>query len=84
MLLVTHFMDEAERLCDRLAVLRDGRVVASGTRDELVAATLDSATISPQGRECRWAPGSALDAAAETRPDRAAPTAIPQAADSGR
>jgi ABC-2 type transport system ATP-binding protein len=37
-LLVTHFMDEAERLCDRLAVLRGGRVVASGTRDQLLAA----------------------------------------------
>jgi ABC-2 type transport system ATP-binding protein len=38
-LLVTHFMDEAEQLCDRLAVLRDGRVVATGTPSELVAAT---------------------------------------------
>jgi ABC-2 type transport system ATP-binding protein len=36
-ILVTHFMDEAERLCDRLAVLARGRVVASGSVDELVA-----------------------------------------------
>jgi ABC-2 type transport system ATP-binding protein len=34
--LVTHFMDEAERLCDRLVVLRSGRVVATGTPAELV------------------------------------------------
>ena len=34
--LVTHFMDEAERLCDRLVVLRDGVVVAEGTPAELV------------------------------------------------
>jgi ABC-2 type transport system ATP-binding protein len=34
--LVTHFMDEAERLCDRLVVLRDGAVVASGTPADLV------------------------------------------------
>ena len=34
--LVTHFMDEAERLCDRLVVLRDGAVIASGTPAELV------------------------------------------------
>ena len=34
--LVTHFMDEAERLCDRLIVLRSGRVVAGGTPAELV------------------------------------------------
>jgi ABC-2 type transport system ATP-binding protein len=34
--LVTHFMDEAERLCDRLVVLRDGRLVATGTPADLV------------------------------------------------
>ena len=28
MLLVTHFMEEAERLCDRVAVIDHGRVVA--------------------------------------------------------
>jgi ABC-2 type transport system ATP-binding protein len=27
-LLVTHFMDEAERLCDRIAVIHEGRVTA--------------------------------------------------------
>ncbi|GAA3769933.1 ABC transporter ATP-binding protein [Plantactinospora mayteni] len=35
--LVTHFMDEAERLCDRLAVVRAGEVVAIDTPAELVA-----------------------------------------------
>ena len=35
--LVTHFMDEAERLCDRLAVFRCGRLVAEGTSAELIA-----------------------------------------------
>jgi ABC-2 type transport system ATP-binding protein len=29
--LVTHFMEEAERLCDRLAVFHHGRIVAAGT-----------------------------------------------------
>jgi ABC-2 type transport system ATP-binding protein len=37
--LVTHFMDEAERLCDRIGVLHGGRVVATGRPAELVAAT---------------------------------------------
>jgi ABC-2 type transport system ATP-binding protein len=37
-LLVTHFMDEAERLCDRLAVLAAGRVIATGTPNDLVTA----------------------------------------------
>lgn len=34
-LLVTHFMDEAERLCDRVIVIDDGRVIAQGTPSEL-------------------------------------------------
>ncbi len=34
--LVTHFMDEAERLCDRLAVVDRGRVVATGTPQGLI------------------------------------------------
>jgi ABC-2 type transport system ATP-binding protein len=34
--LVTHFMDEAERLCDRVAVMLGGRIVASGTPQGLV------------------------------------------------
>ncbi|HET8617145.1 MAG TPA: ABC transporter ATP-binding protein [Actinomycetales bacterium] len=36
--LVTHFMDEAQRLCDRMAILSQGRVLAEGTAAELVAA----------------------------------------------
>jgi ABC-2 type transport system ATP-binding protein len=36
-LLVTHFMDEAERLCDRLVVLHHGRVVAADTPAGLIA-----------------------------------------------
>ena len=35
--LVTHFMDEAERLCDRLVVLERGRVVAAGTPSAVAA-----------------------------------------------
>ncbi|GII92656.1 multidrug ABC transporter ATP-binding protein [Sinosporangium siamense] len=35
--LVTHFMEEAERLCDRLVLIDSGRVVAGGTPAELVA-----------------------------------------------
>jgi len=36
-ILVTHFMDEAERLCDRLGVMSAGRVVATGTPRQLIA-----------------------------------------------
>ena len=34
--LTTHFMDEAERLCDRLAIMDHGRIMASGTPRELI------------------------------------------------
>jgi ABC-2 type transport system ATP-binding protein len=33
----THYMDEAERLCDRIAIVDEGRLVALGTLDELLA-----------------------------------------------
>ena len=36
-LLATHDMDEAERLCDRLAVIAGGRIVATGTPKDLIA-----------------------------------------------
>jgi ABC-2 type transport system ATP-binding protein len=35
-LLTTHYMDEAERLCDRVAVMNQGRIIASGTPRELI------------------------------------------------
>jgi ABC-2 type transport system ATP-binding protein len=34
--LTTHYMDEAERLCDRIAVLDHGRIIAEGTPRELI------------------------------------------------
>ena len=36
-LLTTHYMDEAERLCDRVAVIDHGKVIALGTPAELIA-----------------------------------------------
>jgi ABC-2 type transport system ATP-binding protein len=36
-LLATHDMDEAERLCDRLAVIAGGRIIATGTAQDLIA-----------------------------------------------
>src|SRR3954454_9104371 len=36
-LLTTHYMDEAERLCDRVAIVDHGRTIALGTPQELIA-----------------------------------------------
>jgi ABC-2 type transport system ATP-binding protein len=36
-LLTTHYMDEAERLCDRVAIMDHGKVIAQGTPRELIA-----------------------------------------------
>ena len=38
-LLTTHYLDEAEQLADRVAVLREGRIVREGTPTELTGAT---------------------------------------------
>jgi len=35
-LLTTHYMDEAERLCDRLAIIDHGQVIAEGTPADLI------------------------------------------------
>jgi ABC-type multidrug transport system ATPase subunit len=37
-LLTTHYLDEAERLCDRLAIIHSGRIVALDAPDRLRAA----------------------------------------------
>ena len=42
--LTTHFMDEAEALADRLAIIADGRIIATGTAAELIGAA-STATI---------------------------------------
>lgn len=36
-LLTTHYMDEAERLCDRVAIVDQGKVIALGSPQELIA-----------------------------------------------
>jgi lipooligosaccharide transport system ATP-binding protein len=48
-LLTTHFMDEAERLCDRLLVLDQGRCIAEGTPRGLIAEHLESDVVEVYG-----------------------------------
>ncbi|SDC02748.1 lipooligosaccharide transport system ATP-binding protein [Prauserella marina] len=37
LIITTHYMDEAEQLCDRLVVMDDGKIVAEGSPAELIA-----------------------------------------------
>jgi ABC-2 type transport system ATP-binding protein len=45
-MLITHLMIEAERLCDRVAIMRDGRIVALGTPVALGRPTLEDAFVA--------------------------------------
>ena len=40
----THYMEEAERLCDHIAILDHGKVIAQGTKEELVAQSFGGRT----------------------------------------
>jgi lipooligosaccharide transport system ATP-binding protein len=48
-LLTTHFMDEAERLCSRLLVLDHGRKIAEGTPRALIAEHLEPDVVEAYG-----------------------------------
>jgi lipooligosaccharide transport system ATP-binding protein len=48
-LLTTHFMDEAERLCSRLLVLDHGRKIAEGKPRELIAEHLEPDVVEVYG-----------------------------------
>ena len=48
-LLTTHFMDEAERLCDRLLVLDHGRKIAEGQPRDLIAEHLEPDVVEVYG-----------------------------------
>ncbi|MBC5785139.1 ATP-binding cassette domain-containing protein [Ramlibacter sp. USB13] len=48
-LLTTHFMDEAERLCNRLLVLDHGRKIAEGRPRDLIAEHLESDVVEAYG-----------------------------------
>jgi ABC-2 type transport system ATP-binding protein len=43
--LTTHYIEEAERLCDRVAIIDEGRIIAMGTPREIQARTLGQSRI---------------------------------------
>ncbi|MGW0806382.1 ATP-binding cassette domain-containing protein [Nonomuraea sp. NPDC002799] len=64
-LYTTHYMEEAERLCDRIGIIDLGRIRAEGTRRELVGLVgeLDRITLTAEGAGAV----PALEALAEVR-----------------
>jgi len=56
-LLTTHYMDEAQRLCDRIAVMAHGKAIADGAPDALIAEHLPSEAIEV---DCSLQDGAAL------------------------
>jgi ABC-2 type transport system ATP-binding protein len=73
-LLTTHYMDEAERLCDRLAVVDHGRVIALGSPAELIASLKGEHVVefAVNGRD-----GASAGEAATGRLDPASLLALP-------
>jgi ABC-2 type transport system ATP-binding protein len=47
-LLTTHYIEEAEKLCDRVAIIDEGRIIAMGTPREIQERTFSDSTIEIQ------------------------------------
>jgi lipooligosaccharide transport system ATP-binding protein len=62
LILTTHYMDEAEQLCDRLVVMDHGKIAAEGTPRDLI-----SRYSTPEVLELRFAPGAQEDAAEKVK-----------------
>lgn len=59
-LITTHFMDEAERLCDRLAIVDAGKLVALGAPRALIAAQIEPQVVEVYGEGAEdWAAAEA-------------------------
>jgi lipooligosaccharide transport system ATP-binding protein len=72
LLLTTHFMEEAERLCSRLVIMDRGRFIAAGTPAELIAREIEPHVVEVHGERAQaWAEtrGRALSARVETSGD---------------
>ncbi|HJV87811.1 MAG TPA: ATP-binding cassette domain-containing protein [Noviherbaspirillum sp.] len=51
--LTTHFMDEAERLCDRLAVIDHGKMIAEGSPRDLIGQHIEAEVVEVYGDNAR-------------------------------
>lgn len=51
LILTTHYMEEAQRLCDRLAIMDHGRVIVQGSPQELIEAHIEPHVIEVMGQD---------------------------------
>jgi len=49
LILTTHFMEEAERLCSRIAIMDHGRIIAQGTPRSLIADHIEPQVVEVHG-----------------------------------
>jgi len=49
LILTTHYMDEAQRLCDRLAIMDHGQILDAGTPGELIERHIESHVVEVHG-----------------------------------
>jgi len=62
LLLTTHFMDEAERLCHRLAVMDNGNIIRQGTPRELIEQNIEPQVVEVFGENIEhWANAHAAE-----------------------
>ncbi|MEZ5248157.1 MAG: ABC transporter ATP-binding protein [Ilumatobacteraceae bacterium] len=66
-LYTTHYMEEAERLCDRVGIIDRGRIIAEGSRRELVA-QIGEHDRCRSARRCRRRSGAAARMQRRTMP----------------
>ncbi|MBI1942291.1 MAG: ATP-binding cassette domain-containing protein [Betaproteobacteria bacterium] len=79
LLLTTHFMEEAERLCARVAIMDHGRIIVQGSPRELIARHIESQVVEVHGPGIEaW---SARAASLALRTERAGETIFCYASD---
>ena len=75
LILTTHYMEEAERLCSRVAIMDRGRILATGTPDELIARQIEPHVFEVHGDDLEtWLAGAT--AARAARIERVGETAF--------
>ncbi|MBS3757093.1 MAG: ABC transporter ATP-binding protein [Desulfobacterales bacterium] len=53
LILTTHYMEEAEHLCDYILIMDRGEVLKEGTLEDLLEADHGDKAVSPEDRQCR-------------------------------